>query len=273
MTILNDVLCQAVASSTSDPRQPRVRITKAVELNPHPIHQREIQTAKLPVAFALGGVVEDPAGFEGSSEASDEEDGELGGVVLASGPHVRDEEQAGVVEDRPVGLGHGFELGGEVGKLAHVVTGDSLVGVGSVVVRGRVMGRADVEERVKQAREVSAEQEGGDPRLVGLERQGDDVAHQPHVLADVFGQAVVGARHRQRGTSLIARPSVGAVLHLAGPLDPLFDLADAGQILVELRAVGPADLAVQVIRVSLHAIKDALGALASLVVEEAVEGQ
>ncbi len=57
---------------------------------------------------------------------------------------------------------------------------------------------ADVEERVEEPRDVAAEQERGDARLVGLEAEGDDVAHQPHVLADVFGQAVVGPLHRDR---------------------------------------------------------------------------
>ena len=81
--------------------------------------------------------------------------------------------------------------------------------VGLVVVRGRVVRRADVEERVEEPRDIAAEQERGDPRLVGLEAEGDDVAHQPHVLADVFGQAVVGSLHRdgQAGPGPLARSS------------------------------------------------------------------
>ena len=102
---------------------------------------------------------------------------------------------------------HRVEPAGEVGELADVVARDALVGVGPVVVRGGVVGRADVEERVEQAGEVAAEQQRGDARLVGLERQGDDVAHQPHVLADVFGQAVVGPRHRDGRPAAVAWPA------------------------------------------------------------------
>ena len=72
------------------------------------------------------------------------------------------------------------------------------------------MGRAHVEERIEEAGEIAAQQQRGDARLVGLEGQRDDVAHQPHVLADVFGQAVVGPRHRRapagRGRAPARRP-------------------------------------------------------------------
>ncbi len=139
-------------------------------------------------------------------------------------------------------LGHRGEPAGEVGELADVVPRYALVGVGLVAVRGRMVRRADVEERIEQSREVAAKQQRGDPRLVGLERQGDDVAHQPHVLADIFGQAVVGPGHRDGGAPAVLGPVVGPVLHRAGAFDPLLHLADAGEILVQLGPIGVADL-------------------------------
>ncbi len=132
---------------------------------------------------------------------------------------------------------------------------------------------ADVEERIKEAGEVAAEQEGGDAGLVGLESERDDVAHEPHVFANIFGEAVIGARHRERGTSLVARAVVGRVFHRPGALDPFLDLANAGEILVELPLIGAADLPVQFGGVFLHAVENAERALAPLVVEEAIEGQ
>ena len=45
---------------------------------------------------------------------------------------------------------------------------------------------ADVEEGVEEAREIPAENQGCHARFVGLEGQGDDVAHESHVLADVL---------------------------------------------------------------------------------------
>ena len=45
---------------------------------------------------------------------------------------------------------------------------------------------ANVEEGVEEAGEISAENQGCHSRFVGLEGQGNDVAHQSHVLADVL---------------------------------------------------------------------------------------
>ena len=73
-----------------------------------------------------------------------------------------------------------------------------------------MVGLAHVEERIEQAGNIAAQQQRGDARLVGLEGQRDDVAHQPHVLADVFGQAVVGPLHRDERLAAVlgalARP-------------------------------------------------------------------
>ena len=62
---------------------------------------------------------------------------------------------------------------------------------------------ADVQEGIKQARDVAAEQQRCDARLVGLKPQRHEVAHQPHVRADVLGQAVVRPGHRQRRAAAV----------------------------------------------------------------------
>ena len=117
--------------------------------------------------------------------------------------------KAGVIEHRVLALGHRRQAAGEIGELADVISRHSLIRFRLVVVRGRMMSRPHVEERIKQPGEVAAQQQGGDPGLVGLKRQRDDVAHEPHVLADVFRQAVVGSWHRQCAATAILGASVG----------------------------------------------------------------
>ena len=74
-----------------------------------------------------------------------------------------------VVEHGAVAFRHGVEPAREVGELADVIAGDALVAIGAVVMRGGVVRRADIQERVKEPRDVPAQQQRGDPRLVRLE--------------------------------------------------------------------------------------------------------
>ena len=95
-------------------------------------------------------------------------------------------------------------------------------------------------------------------RLVGLEPQRDDVAHQPHVLAYVFGQAIVGPCHFQGRSAAAARAVVGLLFGGSHRRGPLLDLANASEILVELGPVVLADLAAQVGGLLPHAVENAL---------------
>ena len=99
----------------------------------------------------------------------------------------------------------------------------SVLVVGEVVV---ALGDADVVERAVAA--VVGEQQGRDARRVGLERQDEHVVHELDVLRVVRRDA--------------RRRLDGRVVGLAEPLgllDARLDLADAGQVLVELLR-GPA---------------------------------
>ena len=91
-----------------------------------------------------------------------------------------------------VAFRHRGQPAGQVRQLADVIASHPFVGVGIVFVRSRMMGRPHVEEGIEESGKIAAQQQRGDARLVGLEGQRDDVAHQPHVFADVFGKAVVG---------------------------------------------------------------------------------
>ena len=130
-----------------------------------------------------------------------------------------------------------------------------------------------VEERVKEPRDVAAEQERGDARLVGLEAESDDVAHQPHVCANIFGQTVVRPLHRDGRLAPVARACVCLLFRGSHGRGPFLDLADAGEILVELGPVAYAHPPAQVRGLLAHAVEDALVALAAAVVKKAVERQ
>ena len=98
----------------------------------------------------------------------------------------------------------------------------------AAVVRQVVVAVGDADGRVAAVAAVVGEDEGGDPGQVGLERQGQQVDHQPDMLArsrpDMpSGRGELPGRGRDLG---------------AARRDPLLDLADAGQVLVQLAAVG-----------------------------------
>ena len=107
---------------------------------------------------------------------------------------------------------------------------------------------AHVEERIIKRGKIARENQRGDAGFVGLERQRDDVAHQPGVLAQIFGQAVVRPLHREQRLPLSFGAVFGLVLVDAHPFDVLLDVAHAGQIFIQLGLVGGADLAAQLLR-------------------------
>ena len=132
----------------------------------------------------------------------------------------------------------------------------------------------DVEERIEEAREVAAEQQRGDARLVGLERQRDDVAHQPHVLADVFGQAVVGPLHREAAACRVSARSRRPCPCRSRMRSTRFSTSRTLVRYSSSLALSPAlTCRLQVSAALLHAVEDALVALAAAVLEQAVERQ
>ena len=130
-----------------------------------------------------------------------------------------------------------------------------------------------VEEWVVQRRQIAGEQQRGDPSLVGLEREGDDVAHQPRVIAEIFGQPVLRAFHAEDRGAHGLRPVVRPVLHLSHAFDPAFEFPHAGQILIQPGSVGRADRPAQTLRAIRDAVENAPIPQAAAVLEQAVEGE
>ena len=71
-------------------------------------------------------------------------------------PHVGEEHQAGVVEDRAVAFFHGVQLRRQVGVLLDMETRDALVSIGIVVVRGGMVALFYIEEAIIRERYVNA---------------------------------------------------------------------------------------------------------------------
>src|SRR2546423_7752174 len=93
------------------------------------------------------------------------------------------------------------------------------------------------------------------------------------MLADIFRKAVIWSRHGDEWLTAVVRTSLRPPLPRSHLLDPLFDLADARQILVELRLVAAADLPAQCRRMLLHPIEHTLVSPAAAIVEQAIKRQ
>ena len=121
--------------------------------------------------------------------------------------------------------------------------------VGVVAVVGQlVVALVDADHPVLLLAPLAAEHAGGDAGHVGLEGQDHQVAHQAEVLGEV-GRAPPAGLTASVGR-LDRRQGLGAG-------DPQFQLADAGEVLVELLAVGAAEPVVQAPGVVEHGVEDA----------------
>ncbi len=244
-----------------------------IQLHTHAVHEGKIKAAEFAVVVAFVDVVEDAASFEGAAEAASENDRDFAGVMFAAGPHVGNEHQAGVIENSSFTFRHRIQLRGEVGKLAAVIAGDAFVGVGFIIVGGWMVGGTDIQERIEEPRKITAKKKRGDAGFVGLETERDDVAHQPHVIADILGKAVVGTFHGHDGRAFGLGENVGFLFGGAGGIDAFLDFTDAGEEFVELGFIGGTDAAAEAIGLIFDAIENALIALVAAIFEKAVEGQ
>ena len=192
------------------------------------------------------------AGLEGAAGISGEDDRQVIVVVaVAIGDAAAVYDHRVVEQALAVHVLGGFQPLEEVGELLHVEEvdlGDLLevfllpLVVGDVVV---AVGDADLLEAAVAA--VVGEHQRGDAGGVGLESQHHHVHQQAEVL-------LVAARIAfRRGLA-----GVGWQAHGFGLLDLLLDLADAGQVFVELLLVAAAEVAVEGLGVVLDEVEHRL---------------
>ena len=91
-------------SLTLDFGKAGVRISEAIQRHPHPVHQRQVQAAEFAVLIAFVPVVKHPAGRQRSAQAADRQDGKRRVVVLGTGEHIREPQQARIVQNRTLTL-------------------------------------------------------------------------------------------------------------------------------------------------------------------------
>ena len=77
------------------------------------------------------------------------------------------------------------------------------------------------------------------------------------MLADILGKSVVWPRHRECRLAAITRSGLGGCLGVAHRRGPALDVADAGQVFVELGPVAGADPPAQARGFLLDAVEDA----------------
>src|ERR1700722_2590251 len=115
--------------------------------------------------------------------------------------------------------------------------------------------------------------EGGDARLVGLERDRNDVAHQAGVIAQIFGKPVGRPFHRGGNGVFGFRCAVGVGLVFAHALYALLHFAHAGQVFVKLAFVGTADALGKILGTVFDAVENADVLQAATVVKQVVPGE
>ena len=174
------------------------------------------------MAVGLAEVIQILAALDAATAATEHHDRELVGVVMAV-DHAGAEHQHRVVERSAFALLYFIQSTGDVGHLLE----EKLVHFQPVV---RVAVREQVVDHVVHAEVREAERavvvvqlERADARGIGLERQHEQVAHQPHMLDDVLRVAVLRARDIRLGQG---RPPALQFAAFAGALDSLFDFAD-----------------------------------------------
>ncbi len=153
-----------------------------------------------------------------------------------------------MVEERAFAFLHAFHTSDEVGELADVEFVDLaelLEFVGALLVVGKaVMALGDAERGEGVSAGLGGKHEGGDRSAACLEGQHHEVAHQPHVLLVIGGHSGGQRRIGAGGETLERR-------------DAPLDLADGGEVFVELAPVALAEVALQTAGVIHDEVEDA----------------
>src|SRR5580704_2993849 len=113
----------------------------------------------------------------------------------------------------------------------------------------------------------------GYARLVGLEGDGNDVAHQAGVIAQVFRQSVGRPFHGGCDGVFGFGCVLGVALVFAHALYALFYFAHAGQVFIELALVGGTYAPGKILGAGFYSIQNANVLQAATVVKQVVPGE
>ena len=236
-----------------------------------------MQAAELAVLVLLVEL-EGATAAQGAAAAAGEHERQLGGIVGVAVEQAGGEQDHAVFEQGALAFLGGLHLLQRLGPdldhelVALLVAGEALGVVG--VVGELVLAALHADEPEVHVRQVVRQHVGDDAGAVHLEGQHHDVEHEPDVFLLLGGDAGGGALEPGRGHARppAARLGLGGVeLFRAG--DALFQVAHGGEVLVELLAVAPAELAAQALGIAQDQIEHAFVARAlAAVVEQLVEG-
>ena len=188
--------------------------------------------------------------LERAAAASGEQHGQIVvRVRVAVGDAAAIDDHA-IVEERALAFAHGLQAFEEVGELRHVEAIDlrqlRLLLRIAAVVRDVVMAIGHAGEGVAAVAAIVGHHESGDPGGVGLESEGEEVEHDAEVL-------FVIARHAG-GRGVFGRGHGEAL----GAFEALLNLADAGEVFVELLLVADAESGAELPGVGEDEVENAL---------------
>ena len=169
-------------------------------------------------------------------------------VAVTEGAAIEDR---AVIKNGTVTFFRGFQAVEEAGELLRVVAinlGEFLFLFFVVAMVGEVVVTvANTDVWIRAVAAVVGDDEGGDAGGVGLEGEGHHVEHELHLL-------LVGLEHLG---GVDADGRLGSA-ELRGALDAALEVADGGEVFVELAAVGVAEGALEAVGIVEDVVEDAL---------------
>ena len=132
---------------------------------------------------------------------------------------------------------------------------------------------ADFQKWIIHGRKIAGNNQRSHAGAVRLEGDGDQVAHQARVVAQIFRQAVLWAVHRKGRAVALLGELVRLVFGFAHALHALLYFADAGQIFVQFGFVIRAHLAAERLGAILHPVENAHVAQTAAILKQVIEGE
>jgi len=210
-------------------------------MDAHAIEQGQVQI----VHGSLSAIRDVPA-----ARLAGKQDWKIIVLVLIAVAQAAAVDDLGMIEQRAVAIGNGFQLAEEIRELLHVISVYARdlfdeIRFAAVMSQG-VMGVGNPDFAVGPGAAFAAEHEGGDARGAGLESDGQQVEHQAGVAGE-FGGNAGGFFKRWWSLAIV----------ILGELDTALDLAERREVFIDFLAVGCAELGTETPRVVQNIIQNA----------------